>query len=135
MTLVRFASVATLAAAAALFAAATPALAQAKPAKLPKGDAAKGMALFAQCKVCHSLEAGKNGVGPSLKGIVGTKAADVAGYTFSNAMKKSGITWTPQALSDYLTAPMKMVPGTKMPFAGMPKPQDRADVIAYLAKN
>ncbi len=132
MTLVRFASVATFAAVIAMSAVATPALAQ---AKLPKGDAAKGQTLFAQCKVCHSLEAGKNGVGPSLKGIVGTKAADVPGYTFSNAMKKSGITWTPEALSDYLTAPMKKVPGTKMPFAGMPKPQDRADIIAYLAKN
>ncbi|MBO9575943.1 MAG: cytochrome c family protein [Sphingobium sp.] len=115
----------------ALTLAAAPAGAQA----LPKGDAAKGEKLFAQCKVCHSLEAGKNGVGPSLKGIVGSKAADVPGFSFSPAMQKSKLVWKPAVLSDFLTAPMKKVPGTKMPFAGLPKPQDRADIIAYLSKN
>ena len=134
MTLVRSASAATFAAA-IMFAMATPALAQAKPAKLPKGDAARGMTLYNQCKVCHSLDAGKNGVGPTLKGIIGTKAADVKGYTFSAAMQKSNLTWTTDTLSDFLTAPMKKVPGTKMGFVGMSKPQDRADIIAYLAKN
>jgi cytochrome c2 len=103
--------------------------------KLPKGDAAKGEKLFNQCKICHSLDAGKNMVGPSLRGIVGTAAADVPGYTFSPAMKKSGLKWDANTLSDFLTAPMKKVPGTKMTFAGLSKPQDRADVIAYLTKN
>lgn len=137
MTLVRFTSIANFSAAAAILAGlafAAPAQAQAGKTKV-KGDAVHGAIVFNQCKACHSLDAGKNGVGPSLKGIIGTKAADVPGYTFSPAMKKSGLTWTPQVLSDYLTAPMKKVPGTKMPFAGLPNPKDRDDVIAYLAKN
>ncbi|HZV58391.1 MAG TPA: cytochrome c family protein [Sphingobium sp.] len=111
------------------------ALAAPAQAQLPKGDAARGQTLFNQCKVCHSLDAGKNGLGPSLKGIVGTKAADVPGFKFSPAMQKSNLTWTPATLSDFLTAPMKKVPGTKMAFAGLSKPQDRADIIAFLAKN
>jgi cytochrome c len=110
---------------------AAPAAAQ----SLPKGDAAKGEKLFAQCKICHSLDAGKNGLGPSLKGITGRKAAAVPGFKYSPAMTKSGLTWNTATLADYLTAPMKKVPGTKMAFGGMSKPQDRADVIAYLAKN
>ena len=139
MTLVRFTSIANFAAGAAILAGlafAMPAQAQAGKAKAKvKGDAVHGAVVFNQCKACHSLDAGKNGVGPSLKGIVGTKAADVPGYTFSPAMKKSGLVWTPQVLSEYLTAPMKKVPGTKMPFAGIANPKDRDDVIAYLAKN
>ena len=141
MTLVRFSSIATLAAAAILSAAmVTPAQAAPAKAKAPKavaikGDPVHGKAVFDQCKVCHSLDAGKNGVGPSLKGIVGTKAAEVPGFTFSPAMQKSGLVWTPATLSDFLTAPMKKVPGTKMPFAGLSDPKDRDDVIAYLAKN
>jgi cytochrome c2 len=152
MTLVRFSSIATFAAAACLSAslallAAAPARAdaddghgkrgkhsEAHEAKV-KGDAVHGKVVFDQCKVCHSLDAGKNGVGPSLKGIVGTAAGDVAGYTFSPAMKKSGLTWTPDTLSAFLQSPMKKVPGTKMPFAGLPNAKDRDDVIAYLAKN
>ena len=139
MTLVRFTSIANFSATAiALVGLAFAASAQAAPPKAKakvKGDPVHGAVVFNQCKACHSLDAGKNGVGPSLKGIVGTKAADVPGYSFSPAMTKSGLTWTPQVLSDYLTAPMKKVPGTKMPFAGLANPKDRDDVIAYLAKN
>jgi cytochrome c2 len=122
-----------LAAVPAAMMAAAPAFAANAP--LPKGDATRGATLFAQCKICHSIDAGKNMVGPSLNHIVGTKAGDVPGYTFSPAMKKSGIKWTSATLSEFLTAPMKKVPGTKMAFAGLAKPQDRADVIAFLAKN
>lgn len=106
----------------------------AKAAELP-GDVAHGQIVFAQCKACHSVEPGKNLIGPSLDGIVGKKAAAVTGYSYSPAMKASGLTWTPKALSDYLMAPAKTVPGTKMPFAGLSKEADRTDVIAYLAKN
>jgi cytochrome c2 len=135
MTLVRFPSIANFSATAIVLAGLAFATgAQAAPAKI-KGDPVHGAIVFNQCKACHSLDAGKNGVGPSLKGIVGTKAADVPGYSFSPAMTKSGLVWTPQVLSDYLTAPMKKVPGTKMPFAGLANPKDRDDVIAYLAKN
>ncbi len=71
-------------------------------------------------------------VGPSLAGIVGRAAGSVAGYSYSNANKNSGITWTPEKMFQYLEKPARVVPGTKMAFAGLSKAQDRADVIAYL---
>ena len=101
----------------------------------PKGDPVHGQVVYAQCKACHSLDAGKNMIGPSLNKSVGRKAGSVASFKYSPAMQKSGITWTPKELSEFLTAPMKKVPGSRMPFAGISNPQDRADVIAYLAKN
>lgn len=111
-------------------AAATP---EAKPAPTASaGDAANGAKLFAQCKICHAVEPGKNGLGPSLHGVVGRKAAALEGFNFSPAMKASGLTWTDATLSDYLLAPMKKLPGTKMAFAGIANDKNRADVIAYL---
>ncbi|MCX7284909.1 MAG: cytochrome c family protein [Novosphingobium sp.] len=95
-------------------------------------DAAHGKAVFAQCKACHAIEAGKNMVGPSLAGVVGRAAGSIAGFSYSNANKTSGITWSPEKLFQYLEKPARVVPGTKMAFAGLPKAQDRADVIAYL---
>lgn len=89
-------------------------------------------AAFAQCAACHSTEKGKHGVGPSLAGIYGTKAGDVAGYGFSDAMKASGLTWDDATLDTYLTNPMKMVPGTRMTYAGMSKAEDRKAIIDYL---
>jgi len=71
-------------------------------------------------------------VGPSLAGIVGRAAGSVAGFSYSNANKNSGITWTPEKMFQYLEKPARVVPGTKMAFAGLSKAQDRADVIAYL---
>jgi len=111
---------------------ATPAKAEPAATTAAAGDAANGAKLFAQCKICHAVEPGKNGLGPSLHDINGRKAAAVEGFTYSPAMKNSGITWTDAALSEYLRAPMKMVPGTKMAFAGIANEQNRADVIAYL---
>ncbi|WP_292625554.1 cytochrome c family protein [Novosphingobium sp. 17-62-19] len=95
-------------------------------------DVAHGKTVFAQCKACHTVEAGKNMVGPSLAGIVGRAAGSVAGFSYSNANKNSGITWTPEKMFQYLEKPARVVPGTKMAFAGLSKAQDRADVIAYL---
>jgi cytochrome c len=96
------------------------------------GDAAAGEKTFAQCKACHQAVEGKNGVGPSLWGIVGRKAGQIAGFSYSTANKNSGIVWTEEKMFEYLEAPQKVVPGTKMAFAGLKKPQDRANVIAYL---
>ena len=96
------------------------------------GDAAAGEKTFAQCKACHQVEAGKNGVGPSLAGIVGRTAGQVAGFNYSAANKGSSVTWSEETLFEYLEAPQKFMPGTKMAFAGLKKPQDRANVIAYL---
>ena len=96
------------------------------------GDAEKGKVVFLQCKTCHVREEGVNRIGPSLAGVVGRKAGTIAGFQYSDANKNSGITWTPEKLFQYLENPQRIVPGTKMAFAGLPKPQDRADVIAYL---
>jgi cytochrome c len=91
-----------------------------------------GKAAFAQCSVCHSTD-GANGVGPSLKGVVGRKAGDFAGFRFSRALKASGLTWDEKNLDLYLTDPQKAVPGNVMPFAGLTDPKLRAALIAYLA--
>ena len=98
-----------------------------------KGDAANGEKVFSQCKLCHVVEQDVNRVGPSLFGVVGRKAGAVPGYKYSAASLKSGLVWNEATLAQYLEAPMKFMPGTKMAFAGLKKPQDRADVIAYLA--
>jgi cytochrome c len=96
------------------------------------GDATKGEKVFLQCKTCHVLDAGVNKVGPSLNGIIGRAAGQVAGFNYSEANKNSGLTWTEEQLFTYLENPQKTIPGTKMAFAGLKQPQDRADVIAYL---
>jgi cytochrome c len=96
------------------------------------GDAAKGKTAFITCQTCHAVEAGVNKIGPSLHEVVGRAAGTVAGYTYSAANKNSGITWTPEKLFQYLEKPQRVVPGTKMAFPGIPDPQKRADVIAYL---
>lgn len=96
------------------------------------GDAVHGKQIFVQCQACHSIEAGKNMIGPSLAGVVGRPAGSIAGFAYSNANKTSGITWSADKLFQYLEKPQRVVPGTKMTFPGLPKAQDRADVIAYL---
>jgi len=97
------------------------------------GDAANGGTLFKQkCGLCHSAQAGQNRVGPSLFGVVGRKAGSVPSYSYSDAMKDSGLTWDDATLDSYLAGPRAKVPGTKMTFAGFPNASDRADVIAYL---
>ncbi len=97
------------------------------------GDATRGRQVFKKCQACHSMQAGKNMLGPSLAGIVGMKAGEVPNYSFSQAMKQSGITWTPEKLDAYLQDPQKVVPGNKMPFPGLKTDSDRTDVIAFLA--
>ncbi len=96
------------------------------------GDSAKGKKVFAKCMACHAVEAGKNKVGPSLHGIMGRKAGSLEGFTYSDAMKNANITWNEAELDKYLTNPKKDIPGNKMAFPGLPKADDRANVIAYL---
>lgn len=100
----------------------------------PAGDPVKGKAVFARCAICHTVEPGKNKLGPTLANIVGSKAGNVPGFNFSPAMKASKIVWTPDALDKYLTNPRALVPGNRMIFVGLPKPEDRANVVAYLKK-
>lgn len=95
-------------------------------------DAGGKPAVFAQCAACHSVEKGKHGIGPSLAGVYGTKSGDIPGYAFSDAMKNANLTWDDATLDQYLTAPMKMVPGTKMTFAGLTDAAKRKEVIEYL---
>jgi cytochrome c len=97
------------------------------------GDAAAGGKVFAtECAECHSVREGKDKKGPSLYGIVGAKAAQRAGFVYSDALQKSGITWTPEQLAAYIAAPKKLVPGGKMKYDGLPDPGQRDDLIAYL---
>lgn len=96
------------------------------------GDAAAGQAVFAQCRTCHVTEAGVNRIGPSLHAIVGRQAGTVQGYQYSPANANSGITWSPEKLFQYLENPQRVVPGTKMAFAGIRDPQQRANLIAWL---
>jgi nitrite reductase (NO-forming) len=95
-------------------------------------EAAAGSQVFRKCQACHSLQPGKNGVGPSLANIVGRKAASVAGYNYSSAMKSSNLTWDKKTLDAYLTDPQKIVPGNKMPFPGLKTDNERNSLIAFL---
>lgn len=96
-------------------------------------NAAAGEKIFsAQCKACHSVEAGANKVGPSLYHVVNQHSGIVAGYNYSAAMLKSGIVWGYTELNAYLNTAATYVQGTTMVFGGLKKQQDRADVIAYL---
>lgn len=89
-------------------------------------------AAFGQCKICHTTEPGKNLIGPSLAGVYGRKAGAVAGYPYSAAMRASGLTWDDATLDRFLEAPMKVLPGTRMTYAGLKDPAARKDVITHL---
>lgn len=98
----------------------------------PTGDPVAGQKVFLQCMACHVIEQGQNRVGPSLYGVIGRKSGSVPNFRYSDANKNSGITWTEQELFTYLENPQKTVPGTIMAFPGLKKPEDRANVIAYI---
>lgn len=95
-------------------------------------DAAAGEKTFGKCKSCHSVE-GKNMTGPHLNGVVGRARASVEGFVYSDAMASKKDPWTPDEIFAFIKAPKEYVPGTKMGFAGLANPQDRANVIAYLS--
>jgi cytochrome c len=99
---------------------------------LADGDAVKGEKVFAKCKACHTTEAAKNRVGPTLAGVFGRTAGTVEGFKYSDAMKGSGVVWDDETISQYLEAPKTFIPGNKMAFPGLKKEDDREDVIAYL---
>src|SRR5262249_21355363 len=107
--------------------------AAATPALVAGGDPAAGKLVFRKCQVCHSLDPGKDILGPSLAGVIGRKSGAEPNYAYSPAMKDANITWDAKTLDAYLDDPQKTVPGNRMPFPGLKTPQDRSDVIAYLA--
>jgi len=96
-------------------------------------DAAAGEKVFIKCKVCHQVgENAKTLVGPELNGVVGRPSGSIEGYNYSDGMKNAHVTWTPDQLQEYLKNPKQKVPGNKMAFVGLSKPEDIANVIAYL---
>lgn len=99
--------------------------------RLPSGNPATGERLYQSCMGCHSLD--DNDVGPRHRGVVGRAAGAVPGYAYSQALRKSGLVWTPANLDKWLTNPQKLVPGAKMYFS-VTMAQDRANIIAYLAR-
>ncbi|WP_132385773.1 c-type cytochrome [Novosphingobium sp. PhB165] len=87
---------------------------------------------FNACRACHSVESdGKSGIGPNLHGVVGRPAASLPGFGYSPALRSSKLRWDDQSLDDFLAAPSKKVPGTRMPIS-TPDPAKRAAIIAYL---
>jgi cytochrome c len=115
---------------AAVIGAAVAAFAMAVSPAWADGDAARGQILYAECQICHQIQ--RNVIGPRHLGLFGRKAGSLPDYNYSTALKNSGIVWNEQTLDRWLQGPAKMVPGTKMIFAGVADPQERADIIAYL---
>lgn len=96
-------------------------------------NAGSGERLWRQCAACHKLEAGANGTGPYLHGVVDRAKGSVADFAYSDTLAGMEGTWTPENLSDFLESPRSYAPGTKMAYNGMGDVEDRANLIAYLA--
>lgn len=97
-------------------------------------DAAAGEKVFSKCKACHKID-GSDSIGPHLNGVVGRAVASDAAFAYSDGMRAHATeapTWTPEALEHFLNNPKAAVKGTKMSFAGLPKVEDRANLIAFL---
>jgi cytochrome c len=98
------------------------------------GDPARGQEVFKRCAVCHTADkGGADGLGPNLFGIVGKKAGSRPGYAYSAPLLKSGIVWTEANLTRWVAGPGRMVPGTRMMFAGITSKNQQADLVAWLA--
>ena len=97
------------------------------------GDARAGKQVFTQCAACHKIDAsGTSGIGPNLNKVVGRRIGTLPGFRYSPAMAGASRVWTERELDAYLAAPAKTLPGNKMPYAGMARPADRQNVIAYI---
>ncbi|MBW6507209.1 MAG: c-type cytochrome [Rhodobacteraceae bacterium] len=103
-------------------------------ARMAAADVEAGAKVWGKCRACHKVD-GKNAVGPHLDGLFGRVSGAVEGYKYSDANKAAGVTWTAEVLDAYLADPKAYMPGNKMTFVGLPKPEDRANVIAWLQAN
>ena len=101
-------------------------------AALAQSDARRGEKAFDECRACHAVDGSASAVGPSLRGVVGRKAAVLDDFRYSPAMKRSDITWTRQTLDAFLADPQKIVPANRMPYSGTADAKSRADIIEYL---
>lgn len=104
------------------------------PAPYNTADLENGQRQFGLCRSCHTIaKGGANMTGPDLYGVFGTKAAEVPGFDFSDAMKASGLTWDAPTLDTWLANPAALVPNTKMTFLGVKDAKNRQDIVAYIA--
>lgn len=100
---------------------------------LASADVAKGEQAFKKCTACHTIDKGAaNGLGPNLWGVIGEPVGKGHGFAFSPALSGKGGTWDWSTMSEWLANPKKFAPGTKMTFAGLGNPEERANVIAFL---
>src|SRR5437763_6515664 len=110
-----------------------PVLLLAFPGTAPEADVAAGQAAFARCKICHSVNAGATSQdGPNLYGVLGRKDSTLEGYSYSEAMKNSGIVWDDETLTKYLRDPRGSLPGNKMAFPGIKSDEEVPNLLAYL---
>jgi cytochrome c len=104
---------------------------RASAASAQETEAGRGV-FQANCAICHTIQPNRSLIGPSLFGVVNRPAGQMPGFHYSEANKRSGLTWDPATLDRYLTAPRQVVPGTLMTFPGLKDPSQRAEVIAFL---
>ena len=101
----------------------------------PLPASAAGKRVFLKCRTCHNIERdGSHTTGPNLWGVFGRKAGSAPDFAYSDSLKNSGIVWSEETIDQWLSKPTTFLPGNKMAFAGLPKEEDRAAVLAYLRK-